>query len=99
MKIEDTANYKKVIFGFADLETGNKLREFYKKHTGIDIDFNNIKHYKNGFKLLVFDLPLGKFSVIGITAALCAPSNVLKFHDSIVELISWYENKYILLKY
>ena len=95
MKIEDTTNYTKVIFGFADLETGNKLREFCKKHTGIDIDFNNIKHYKNGFKLLAFDLPLGKFTTIGVTAAAYSPHDVKRISGSINDFIYWYEHDYL----
>ena len=91
---EPVSNFTKAIFGFADTETGNKLREFYKKHTGIDIDFNNIKHYKNGFKLLVLDLPLGKFSIIGICAAGCAPHYVKRFNKGIDDFIFWYEKVY-----
>lgn len=84
----------KAIFGFMDEETGKKLREFYQKHTGVSIKFNNIQHYQNGFKLLVFDLPLGKISTIGITAAVCHPNYVKTFH-SLNEFISWYENVYL----
>ncbi len=91
---EPVSNFTKAIFGFADIETGNKLREFYKKHTGIDCDFNSIRHYNNGFKLLVFDLPLGKFSIIGICAACCTPHYVKKFHKGIDDFILWYESNY-----
>ena len=94
-KKELPKTYTKVIFGFGDTDTGNKLREFYLKHTGKDIDFNQIKHYCDGFKLLVFDLPLGKFTQVGITAALCAPKDVFKFHGNIDQLIYWYEHEYL----
>ena len=43
----------KAIFGFKDKVTGERLREFFKKHTGRDVDFNKIQHYKSGFKLLL----------------------------------------------
>ena len=95
---EPVSNFTKVIFGFADVETGNKLRKFYKKHTGLDIDFISIRHYKNGFKLLVFDLPLGKFSIIGISAAACAPYYVKRFNKGIDDFIYWYESNYLVFK-
>ena len=85
-----------VIFGFKDKATGTKLREFYKKHTGKDVVFNNIKHYNDGFKLLCFTLPLSSFREIGITEAIYRSSpEYIKFHDSIDKLIEWYENEYI----
>ena len=94
-KTELAKTYNIVIFGFADLYTGNKLKEFYLRHTGREVDFNKIKHYRNGFKLLAFDLPLGKFMQVGITAASCAPKDVLKFHGNINDLIYWYEHDYL----
>ena len=94
-KTELAKTYNKVIFGFADRYTGNKLKEFYLKHTGREVDFNSIQHYRDGFKLLVFDLPLGKFIQVGITAASCAPKDVLRFGGSVNELIYWYEHDYL----
>lgn len=89
-------NIKKAIFGFSDKKTGEKLRKFFKKHTGKDIDFNSIEHYSENFKLLAFDIPLKDFIPIGITAALVCPG--LKFHGPVEEFISWYENKYLIFK-
>ena len=83
----------KAIFGFKDNETGEKLRVFYKKHTGKDVDFNKIQHYNNGFKLLLFSIPLGSITQIGITAARCTSKDVKKF-SSLDEFINWYENLY-----
>ena len=83
----------KAIFGFKDEETGEQLRLFFKKHTGRDIDFNNIKHYKNGFKLLLFSIPLDTIDIIGITAAGCAPSYVKRF-SGLNDFIKWYENDF-----
>ena len=89
-------NIKKAIFGFSDKKTGEKLRKFFKKHTGKDIDFNSIEHYSENFKLLAFDIPLKDFIPIGITAALVCSG--LKFHGPVEEFISWYENKYLIFK-
>ena len=94
-KKELAKSYNTVIFGFADRYTGNKLKEFYLKHTGREVDFNSIQHYRDGFKLLVFDLPIGKFMQVGITAASCASKDVLRFHGNINELIYWYEHDYL----
>ena len=55
-------NVKEALFGFNDKETGIKLSAFYKKHTGREVDFNAIKHDKDGFKLLLFSIPLGRIS-------------------------------------
>jgi hypothetical protein len=81
------------IFGFMDKETGEKLRQFFKKHTGKDLDFNEIQHYKNGFKLLLFSIPRNTNEQVGITAADCAPSNVKRF-SNLNEFIRWYEGLY-----
>lgn len=94
-QINEELRFTKVIFGFQDEETGKKLSAFYKKHTGIDCDFNKIKHYSSGFKLLAFDLPLGKFMTVGITAAGCSPYNVLRFSRGIDNFIYWYEHDYL----
>ncbi len=83
---------KYVIFGFKDKVTGEKLREFYKKHTGKDVNFNGIKQYPDGFKLLCFTVPLYSFREISITEAVHRSSLAYKkFHDSIDKLIKWYE--------
>lgn len=79
------------IFGFGDTETGERLRAFFLKHTGKDIDFNNIKHYRSGFTLLLFTLPLNEVQQIGITAASHAPSSYKRF-DNLNDFIAWYEN-------
>ena len=82
------------IFGFEDRVIGDRLRAFYKKHTGKDIDFNGIRHYKDGFKLLCFSIPLGgSLTTVGITAAIYAPSYVKKF-QSLDDFINWYESSY-----
>ena len=83
----------KAIFGFKDKETGEQLRAFFKKHTGRDVDFNSIKHYTDGFKLLVFSIPLNTVDIIGITAAGCAPHYVKRF-CGLKDFIEWYENIY-----
>ena len=93
--MKELENIKYAIFGFKDQETGNKLRLFFKRHTGKDVDFNNIKHYEDGFKLLLFSVPLDTFSTIGITAANCSPSYVKKIHTSVDTFISWYEKEYL----
>ena len=82
------------IFGFKDKETGEKLRQFFKKHTGKDIDFNQIQHYKDGFKLLLFSIPLNTIERVGITAAGCAPSSIKRF-SGLNEFIGWYEGVYL----
>ena len=96
--MKELENIKYVIFGFKDQETGNKLRLFFKKHTGRDVDFNSIKHYENGFKLLLFGVPLDTFDTVGITGACCAPSSVKRINGNIDELISWYEDDYLVFK-
>ena len=83
----------KAIFGFKDNETGEKLRLFYKKHTGKDVNFNKINHYNNGFKLLLFSIPFGSITQIGIAAAGYTSKDVKKF-SSLDEFINWYENLY-----
>ncbi len=93
MKEQET--FKKVIFGFHEKEVGNKLRVFFKKHTGRDVDFNSIEHYKNGLKLLLFSVPLDTVDLIGISAAGCTPSYVKKIHGPVDEFISWYEDEYL----
>lgn len=88
--------YRKIeraIFAFHSKETGEKLRKFYKKHTRKDIDFNSIKHYKNGTKILVFSIPLGHVNPIGASAAAMCPA--IKFHRGVEEFISWYEDEYL----
>ena len=87
----------KAVFGFKDPTTGEKLRQFFKKHTGKDVDFNKISHYKNGFKLLLFSIPLDKIEMIGITAASCRPSYAICF-SSLNEFIDWYESNYLKRK-
>ena len=87
----------KAIVGFMPGESGEKLKDFYKKHTGIEINFNGIEHYKNGFKLLLFSIPLGSVTQIGITTAGCAPRNVLRC-SSVNEFINWYECVHIPVK-
>ena len=82
----------KAIFGFIDKETGEKLSKFFKKHTGKDVDFNQVQHYKNGFKLLLFSIPLDKFETIGITATNGYPA--AKF-SKLEDFINWYENNYL----
>ena len=83
----------KAIFGFSNEETGIKLSEFYKKHTGEYLDFNAIRHYESGFKLLVFDLPLGEVTKIDICSANLVHAK--KFHGSVEEFMSWYEKDYL----
>ena len=86
---------KYVIFGFKDKVTGKKLREFFKKYTGKDVVFNDIKHYSDGFKLLCFALPLCYFREVSITEAIYRSGpEYRKFHESIDKLIEWYEDNY-----
>ena len=82
-----------VLFGFQDEATGAKLSEFFNKHTGKNVDFNSVKHYKSGFKLLLFSIPLDTFTQAGITAAVYAPSNFKKF-TCLDDFIKWYEGPY-----
>lgn len=84
----------KAIYGFKDETIGERLHLFYKRHTGVDVDFNKIQHYNNGLKVLLFSIPLGSITQIGITAAGCAPKNVKRF-SSLDDFINWYENKYL----
>lgn len=87
---------KYLIFGFNEEITCIKLRSFYKKHAGKDVDFNDIRHYPNGFKLLCFTLPICSYRKISITEAIRrSGQEYIKFHDSIDKLIEWYENEYI----
>ena len=86
--------YTGAIFGFKSEETGNELRIFFKKHTGKDVDFNKIQHYKNGFKLLLFSIPLNTIQQVGITAAGCAPEAIKRF-SGLKEFVDWYENCYL----
>ena len=83
----------RAICGYADKESANKLSRFFKKHTGKNIDFNNIHQYKNGFRLLLFSIPLDTFSQIGISAANMCNSGVIKFH-SLDDFVNWYEMEY-----
>ena len=90
---------KFAIFGFKDKATGDTLREFFKKHTGRDVDFNNIEHYNDGFKLLKLSIPLESIGTVGITEANYRPTPTYKkFHCSVDDFIDWYENEYLLLK-
>ena len=84
----------KAIFGFADKETGEQLKDFFEKHTGRVVDFNGIQHYKSGFKLLLFSVPLNTVDIIGITAAGCVPSWVKKF-NKLNDFVDWYENIFL----
>ena len=79
-----------VIFAFRGEETGRKLSDFYFKHTGKRVDFNAIRHYKNGVKLLRFSIPLGHFETwpISCTGFNCGPR-------SIDEFVEWYEERYL----
>ena len=95
--MNETKIINKAIFGFNDEETGNQLRTFFKKHTGKDIDFNSIKHYRSGFKLLLFSIPLNTIEEIGITAAGAVPYSFKKFH-CLKDFIDWYENYEIVNK-
>ena len=90
---------KHAIFGFKDEETGEKLREFFKRHTGKDVDFNGIKHYQNGLKLLRLSIPLNSIGLISITeAAHRGSKDYIRFTSSIDTVINWYENEYLVLK-
>ena len=80
------------LFGYQDKVTGAKLSEFFFKHTGKNVDFNKVEHYKSGFKLLCFSIPLDTFIQTGITAAQCAPSNVKRFMR-LDDFIEWYEGE------
>ena len=84
----------KAIFGFTKEETGERLREFFKKHTGQDVDFNKIQHYKSGHKLLLFSIPLDTIELIGMTVAGCHPKDV-KCFNGLDEFIDWYENVFL----
>lgn len=84
---------ERAIFGFSDEEEGIKLSEFYMKHTGKYLDFNAIKHYESGFKLLLFKLPLGEVSIIDICSANIVDAQ--KFHGPVEEFITWYEEVYL----
>ena len=83
-----------VVFGYGDKETADKLRVFYNKHTGKDVDFDAMRNPKSGFRLLAFHIPLGEFEVINITTAAATPSSARKF-ASLQEFIDWYENQYL----
>ena len=89
-------NVNKALFGFKDRKAGDKLRAFFKKHTGRDVDFNGIKHYTSGFKLLLFSIPLGSVSTLGITCANGYPA--AKFTGPVQEFIDWYEKEYLVFK-
>ena len=83
-----------VLFGFQDEKTGNRLSEFFNKYTGKDIDFNKIHHYQNGFRLMLFSVPLDTFIQTGITAAQFASSDIKKFLF-LDDFIRWYEESYL----
>ena len=89
-------NVNKVLFGFEDKKTGDKLRVFFKKHTGRDVDFNSIKQYKSGFKLLLFSIPLETVTTLGITCANGYPAR--KFTGPVQEFVDWYEEEYLVFK-
>ena len=93
-KEEDIRN-KYVIFGYSDEETANKLSKFFYKHTGKDVDFNNISHYKSGLRLLLFSIPLKTIQQVGITAACYSP---FKKFRSLDEFVNWYEQIYLTCK-
>ncbi len=89
-------NVKEALFGFNDKETGIKLSAFYKKHTGREVDFNAIKHDKDGFKLLLFSIPLGRISTLDINEANGYPAK--KFSGPVQEFMDWYEKEYLVFK-
>ncbi len=94
--MERLGDIRFAIFGFNDIETGNKLRNFFYRHTGRDIDFNGIKQYPNGLRLLCFSIPLGTVYPISIVEAINHSSKIYKeFHESVDVFISWYENEYL----
>ena len=86
--------HQRVVFGYGDKETADKLSTFFEKHTGKYIDFNKMRNPKSGFRLLVFYMPLGKIEEISITTAGRIPSSAKKF-ASLQEFIDWYENEYL----
>lgn len=86
--------HQRVVFGYGDKETADKLSAFFKKHTGKYIDFNKMRNPKSGFKLLLFYMPLGKFEEINITGAAALPNSAKKF-ASLQEFVDWYENEYL----
>ena len=82
--------------GFKNTESGDKLRKFYLEQTGKDVDFNSIKQYEGGFKLLWFSIPLRDMSTIGITQVQYR-IDCHKF-SGVDEFIRWYNNTYLKLK-
>ena len=87
-------NIKYVICSFADYKVGEKLNEFFLKHTGKMVDFNSIKPNINEYRLLCFSIPLNNVNLINITSALHL--NAMKFKNHIDKFIEWYENEYLL---
>ena len=85
---------QRVVFGYGDKETADKLSAFFEKHTGKYIDFNKMRNPKSGFRLLVFYIPLGKIEEISITTAGRISSSAKKF-ASLQNFIDWYENQYL----
>lgn len=89
-------NVTKALVGFKDRESGDKLRIFFKKHTGRNVDFNGIKHYTDGFKMLLFSIPLESVTTLGITCTNGYPA--AKFTGPVLEFIDWYEKEYLVFK-
>ena len=87
-------HHQRVVFGYGDKETADKLSAFFKKHTGMDVDFNALRNPKTGFRLLVFYMPLGKLEEINITGATALPSSAKRF-AALQDFIDWYENQYL----
>ena len=85
---------QRVVFGYGDKETADKLSAFFKKHTGKNIDFNKMRNLKSGFRLLVFYMPLGRFEEISITVSAALPNSAKKF-AALQDFIDWYENQYL----
>ena len=83
---------KYAVFGYADKETANRLREFFYKHTDTYIDFASFLNTRRRFILLVFSIPLKNFQEIGITASSAVHGQ--KF-CSLNDFIYWYEQIYL----
>ena len=72
-----------------------KLHNFMLRHTGVEIDFSRIQHYKTGLVILHLSNDLKEMMPVGIT-----PANMYackKFHG-VNEFIDYYENEYLLIK-
>ena len=87
---------KCVLFGYCTKPTADKLRKFFKKHTGKDIDFYSYLNERTRFRLMLFSIPLQSVCPISVIESQSMHLPVYKqIHESVEYFIDWYENDYL----